>query len=346
MKSYLLLGAFLCSHAHAAGEGFANFVRQTQQGTGVVWSMPVTPTGSSASQLLLEEGGSLFQLWTIEQATAKEYLLDQKLVGAYLPKADVVITTVDPTRDPETGALRTRADKPFTVKATVSGLLSGINLPVAATQVLFEQHLASFSGTTTSITPAQATSGTPKNSSYIAANGVTTLDFGATALPAVNGAAAKAKGQEHFVVHALSDGSFSQTQIASGYVQVWPAATGSIEGIANGDRVRLKAPTLTIIRNDVYPSSYTYLQVYEGTPKLGTKGIPLSDKAPLVWTSSVSKSDVVTVSDYDKYLPKDGIYTLELVTETPFDSVRLDYVTFSVDRTLDVRAQITGLDGE
>ena len=115
MKTHLLLGMLLSSHVLAAGEGFTNFIRQTQQGTGVVWNMPVSSAGSSASQLLLEEGGSLFQLWTIEQTTAKEYLLDQKVVGAYLPKADIVITTVDPNRDPVSGAPRTRADKPFTI---------------------------------------------------------------------------------------------------------------------------------------------------------------------------------------------------------------------------------------
>ena len=92
MKSrLLLLAAILCtpSAATAAGEGYANFLRQTQQNTGVVWSVPVDAEGASASPGLLEENGALFQLWTIEQETAKEYLLDQKLVGTYLPKASV-----------------------------------------------------------------------------------------------------------------------------------------------------------------------------------------------------------------------------------------------------------------
>lgn len=346
MKLHLLLGALLCSHVYAAGEGFTNFVRQTQQGTGVVWNMPVTPEGSSASQLLLEEGGSLFQLWTIEQTTVKEYLLDQKLVGAYLPKADIVITSVDPTKDPVSGAPRTRADKGFTVKTTVSGLVTaGTNLPTAATKVLFEQHLANFTGATTSITPAQATSGTPKSSAYLTSNNATTLNFGATSLAAVNGDPAKAKGQEHFVVHALSDGSYSQTQIASKYIQIWPAATGSITGIANGAKIRSKAPALTVQMNDLYPSSSTYLQIYEGTEKLGTKGTKLTDKGMTVLDGSVSVTKPpLTIDNYDSYFTKDGTYTMELVTETPFDAVRLTWVTFTVDRTLEIRGQVTSLE--
>src|SRR5690606_16529057 len=112
--------------------GYVNFIRQTQQDTGVVWSMPVVPKGESASPLTLESKGALFQLWTIEQSAAKDYLLDQKLVGAYLPSASLRITTGDPySRVP-----RTRADQPFTVTYDVAGLLAGAGIPEAATKVL------------------------------------------------------------------------------------------------------------------------------------------------------------------------------------------------------------------
>lgn len=347
MKAQLLLGALLCSQAFAVGEGFTNFVRQTQQTTGVVWNMPVSPEGSSPSTLLLEQGGSLFQLWTIEQATVKDYLLDQKVVGTYLPKADIVITTVDANRDPVTGVPRTRADKPFTIKTTVSGLLSGVNLPVAATKVLWEQHLASFTGTTTSITPAQATAGTPKTSTYLTANGLTTVNSGATSLPAVNGIASKAKGQEHFVVHALSDGALSQTQIASAYVQVWPTSSGEITGIDDAQKIRSKAPKLIIKARDLYPESRTYLQIYEGTQALGTDGTLMSRELdyPNTQNTSVSPQDF-TIEDYDEYFKKDGTYTIELITETSFDSTRLDWVTFVIDRNLEIRAQLTGIDAQ
>ena len=333
MKTHLLLGALLCSHVHAAGEGYVNFVRQTQQGSGVVWSMPVTPEGSAASQGLLEEGGALFQLWTVEQTTAKEYLLDQKLVGAYMPSATVKIVT----QDPYTLVPRTRADKPFTVTVSV--------LPTAATKVLLEQDLAYYTATKKSFTLAEATAGTPASSAYIAKNGDTVLSYAATSLKATD--PTQAAGEEYFVVHALSDGSFSQTQIASNHVEVWPVASGSIAGLTSGMRIRSKAPTITLTRTNLYPTSNTYLQVYPGGQVLGTKGTIINNKGFYVLTgdrNSNMSPGPETVSDYDSLFPADGTYTMELLTQTPFGTDRLAYVTFTVDRELEVRAQLGGLD--
>ncbi|RYD46930.1 MAG: hypothetical protein EOP83_28840, partial [Verrucomicrobiaceae bacterium] len=96
MKTLLLSSLLLCSQAFAAGEGYTNFIRQTQQDTGVVWNMPITAKGQAASLGVMEGKGSVFQLWTIETASAKDYLLDQKLVGAYLPVASISVKTLDP----------------------------------------------------------------------------------------------------------------------------------------------------------------------------------------------------------------------------------------------------------
>ena len=341
MKTFLLLGALLCSHVHAAGEGYVNFVRQTQQSTGVVWSMSVTPEGTAASQGLLETGGSLFQLWTIKQDTATEYLLDQKLVGAYMPSATVTIQTLDPYSLRK----RTRADKPFTVTVTVAGLLSGTNIPDAAQRVLFEHHIKNYTANVTSFTPAQATSGTPKTSLSLYANGPTITNLPGTSLVATGSDPRKVSGEEHFVVHALADGSFTQSQIASANVQVWPVATGEISGIKTGDRIRSKAPQLTVAMNDLYPSSGTYVQVYKGPvgPAVDPVRLVGGEK---VLDGNISVSDVLTVADYDSALPEDGTYTIELLTETPFGTERLDYVTFTVDRKLTVNGLLGGLETE
>jgi hypothetical protein len=336
MKTYLLLGALLCSHVHAAGEGYVNFVRQTQQSTGVVWSMTVTPEGTAASQGLLESGGSLFQLWTIKQDTGAEYLLDQKLVGAYMPSASITIQTLDPyTLRP-----RTRADKPFTVTVNVAGLVSGTNIQDAAKRVLLEQHVKNYSGNVTSFTPAQATSGTPRASASIYTNGATVLNFAASSLTAAD--PTTVGGEEHFVVHALADGAFTQSQIASANVQVWPVASASIAGLKDGDRVRSKAPQLTVVMNDLYPRSSTYLQAYKGT--VGTTVDPiLIAGVGKELDQSTSLSDTHTVSDYDYVFPEDGQYTIELLTETPFGTERLDHVTFTVDRELKINGLLGGI---
>lgn len=337
MKTYLLLGTLLCSHAHAAGEGFVNFIRQQQKTTGVVWSMPVVPVGNGPSQLPLEQDGALFQLWTIEQATVKDYLLDQKLVGAYLPSAAISIRTLDPYST----VPRTRADQPFTVTYNVSGLLSGTGLPEASTRVLLEHHLANYKGEQKSIPAAQAISGSPFTSGYLAANGTTSQSFTVTNLKAAD--PTLATGEEHFVIHALGDDSAQQTQLATAYVQVWPVASGAIQGIAQGERVRFHAPALTVTLNDLYPRSNTWVQVYKGEPKLNTAGTQVTGSV-LVLDQDRSDSRVLTVSDYDTALTDDGTYTMELLTETPFGIDRLHYLTFVVDRKLEIRAQLGGFD--
>jgi hypothetical protein len=137
MKLIPLLLAISAINASAQISSYKNLVRQIQQGTGVRWDMPVAIVGTAPSALVIDDKGSLFQLWTIEQSTAKSYLLDQKLVGPYLPKADIKITTLDPY------ALvhRTRVDKPFSVEIKVDNFTGRRRYQDAATKVLLEQHI-------------------------------------------------------------------------------------------------------------------------------------------------------------------------------------------------------------
>lgn len=335
--STLLFGLLLSTPAFGEEEPFVNFIRQTQQDTGVVWSMPVTSSGSAASPLVLEGKGSAFQLWTIEQATTTEYLLDQKLVGAFLPVATVSVTT----QDPYTKVARTRADQPFTVTYQVSGLLAGAGAPEAATRVLMEHHGVNYAADQKSIPLTSALSGKPLESAYISTNGTATLNFAVTSLTAKD--PTQATGEEHFVIHALGDGTLSQTQIASACVQVWPVASGVISGVTDGQRIRYNAPPLTLSLKDLYPSSYTWLQAYPGQPKLNSEGVKL-EGSQLVLDQDTSHSDILSVSGYDEAFPEDGTYTIELLTETPFGIDRLHYLTVEVDRTLQVRAHMGGLD--
>ncbi len=311
---------------------YVNFVRQNQQRTGVVWDMPVAAQGSAASALLLEKGGSLFQLWTINQTEAKDYLLDQKLVGAYLPKATVTITTADPyTVHP-----RTRIGQPFTVEIQVDDLLSGTGLPEASTKVLLQRHVASFPAGSTELNQATVTSGTPTASSYISQNGKNVVRFNTSSLTASD--PTKASGEEHFVVHALSDGSFAQSQISSAKVKIWPIASGQILGIKNGDAIRYQIPTVQVNMYDLYPSSDTYLMLYEGTSVNGTAGRVVET---LVWNSDKPWNGPSIMSDkLSTMITKDGTYTLALISKTIFGTELLDNkpITFTVDRSMEVNA--------
>lgn len=330
MKS-LVPWLLVCAlHSTAWSGEFVNFIRQQQQGNGVVWDMPVAATGSSIAALNLESDGALFQLWSVEQGSAKDYLLDQKLVGAYLPAADVKVTTLDPySRRP-----RTRVDQPFTVEINVSGLLPGNDFPIAASNVLLERHLGSYQNGTFSLDPAKTVSGAPFSNAYISLNGKTVLRFEASALTAAD--PTKATGEEHFVIHSLADGTVTQTQIASGSVQVWPVASGAIKGIANGDKIRFQIPPVELLLNDLYPRSDTYLMLFEGTSVNGTEGT-IVKAYPL--DRETSESTVIAVPELDSKITKDGTHTLALVSDTIYGRELLcEPVTFSVSRTLRINA--------
>ena len=331
MKFLGLLLAISSVNSFAQTTTYKNIVRQTQQDTGVVWDMQSVPaSGSASSALLLGNGGSLFQLWTINQTTVKDHLLDQKLVGAYLPKADVRITT----RDPYTAVTRTRIDQPFTVEIEVSNLLTGTGIPIAASKVLLEQHIQKYAAAQTSLDPTVVAASTPLSSAYITENGKTTLKFAASSLTAPD--PTKASGEEHFIVHALADGTITQTQIASAKVQVWPLASGSITGIARGGEYRHQIPTIQLDLIDLYPRSDTYFVLYEGSQVNGSPGT-LVKSYP--WDSTTSRTTLLTSDELNTLVTKDGTYTVALMSTTVFDTRLLcDPVTFTIKRTMTVNA--------
>ncbi len=329
MKSASLLLALSTASAFCQSSDFVNFIRQTQQGTGVVWDMPAA-TGAAASAPALVSRGALFQLWSIQQGQTREYLLDQKLVGSHLPAADIRVITLDPN-----GTVpRTRMDQPFTVEINVDGLLSGSGLPMAATHVLLEQHVASYPADRSSLDPTAVLSNTPLHKGYLAANGRTVLKFPASSLKAAD--PTKALGEEHFVVHALSDGSITQTQIASCKLQVWPVASGEINGIANGDIIHSRTPQIALVLADLYPRSDTSFMLYEGSSIYGITGTLLKAYAN---TSETTNSSVITTHELDSKLTKDGTYTVALMSTTVFGAELLcPPVTFQVKRPLQLNA--------
>ena len=331
MKLLGFLLALSSANSIAQTATYKNIVRQTQQGTGVVWDMQdVATNGSAPSALLLESGGSLFQLWCINQTAVKDHLLDQKLVGAYLPKADVKITT----RDPHAAVARTRIDQPFTVEIQVSDLLTGTGIPAAASKVLLEQHVQTYAAGQTAIDPTVVAANTPHSSAYITENGKTTLKFAASSLTAPN--PTKASGEEHFIVHALADGTVTQSQIASAKVQVWPLASGSITGISPGEQCRFLIPTIQLDLTDLYPRSDTYFVLYEGTDINGASGTLIKSYP---WDSNTSRSTQLTSDELNSIITKDGTYTVALMSTTIFDTRLLcDPVSFTVKRSMTVNA--------
>lgn len=336
MKSIIPL-ILLSALPAVAGKENVHFIRQHQQESDIIWDMQVPLKGESPSALALESGGSLFQLWAIIKSPPRDLLLDQKLVNAYMPNAQMQVITLDPHGK----VPRTRVDQPFRVEIEVGNLLTGVDLPLAASSVLLERHVASYSEESV-LDPVEVMSGTPISNGYLSANGQHVFSFNASALTAPD--PTKAKGEEHFVIHSIADETVEQSQIASAMVEVWPVASGEIKGIANGDKLRFEPPQVELLLHDLYPRSDTYLVLFKGTQITGTDGI-IVKAFPM--DRETSSSHVLQIDELESKLTDDGDYTLVLLSDTVYGRELLcDPVTFSIRRTIKVNAmQVSFSDG-
>jgi hypothetical protein len=328
-----LLGG-TASTLSAQVQDYNTFIRQTQQTTKVVWDMPVsTLEGNSLAPMSLEGGGALFQLYALKKTGSPSYLLAQQLVGAYLPKATVKILT----EDPYPKEVCTRADRPFTAQITVEGLLSGPDVPEAATKVLLQRYAVSYPSTGT-LTMSQIVAKAPLSTSYLVSNGVSKTPYPATAiLPDFT----KAYGEEHFIIHALADGNVSQTEISAGYVRIFPMATGKILGITEGQKIGATVPSLTLPLVNLYPRSTTWVQIYPGPYVKNKEGVVVD--VPLTREGNDPYTDTRTISNWDSVIKEDGIYTLELLTKTAFDTQSLHRVTFELKRSIRIRSTLVDI---
>ena len=153
----------------------------------------------------------------------------------------------------------------------------------------------------------------------------------------------KLRGEERFSIFSLADYQAPASQLASQYIQIWPVADGVISGISTNQSIKNAMPAVTLAYNDLYPSSTTYAQVYKGSPVLGTAGTVVPGSA-LVINDSVPTSRVLSLSTYDSVLTSDGQWTMEILTVTPFGTDRLAYITFYLDRTIQMNTTVTTIE--
>ena len=352
MKSTgILLASLLATITWAQAQtngGYTNFIRQKQLPSGVEWDMTsIAATGESQSGLAINPGGAQFELWSVNTVTTAQYLLDSRYVGSYVPIGGVVIRS----EDPYDIVPRTRADRPFYVDVTVSGLLSGATDPEASKKVNFLRHVQSYGAAGTGMNLDRSLA-TMLTQSYIEANTPintpSTLTFAINAVPGAD--RSKVRGEERFSIFSLPDNrvnsetgqtySAPASQLGSQFIQIWPVADGAIAGITANQRIRFRVPPITITLNDLYPDSHTYAQVYKGTPQLGTTG-KIVPGSSIVINDTVPQSRILAVSDYDECFESDGQWTMEIVTKTPFGLDRLSYVTFHLDRILQMNGSVT-----
>jgi len=347
MKPTFYLSAILATVgvSHAAGS-YINQILETDVAKGTHMNpttSAVADYGTKDADIAVPETGVTYELITmLTTAPYTEYPLDSKTVGAYFPAATLSVST----EDPYTVIPRTRADRPITVSVTVSGLLSGATDPDASKSVNFLHHVQSYGagGTGIGINRDNATLLTTES---ITGNGDKTFTYSVTSIPSTD--LSKTRGEERFSVYSLeyvaatSGASAPASLLSSKYVQIWPVAEGSISGITSGQKVLFALPQVTLTYKDLYPSSTTYAQVYKGAANLGTTGVVVPGSAK-TYAETVPQDATLTLTNWDSVFVADGTWTLEVVTVTPFGTERLDYVTFDLDRTIEVNSNITTSD--
>ena len=176
MKLTHLISAGLL--AAAGNTAFAlDFVRQTQVIDGnsvvtdqIVTSMEGQKVAGTVTSAAMTSDLSIFQLWasyTDTNSMMSMLKLDEKSIGTFLPK--VSITTV--SEDPHVPT-RTRADRPYSMTVSVSGMLSGASVPDYSQRIQFGRGFKEYSPVT--FAPTGVTGVYPDSTVYFA-NGTYTI---------------------------------------------------------------------------------------------------------------------------------------------------------------------------
>lgn len=334
MKTFLTL-AWIASIAASHAQGF---IRQIQviNNQPLIYDIPVGNDNGTVQSRPLTAESSVFQLYTNVPGpnnTQTLTKLDEKTVGTFLPTAGVQILTEDPYFPP-----RTRADKPYSVRLSISGLRPGSpDVPEYAKTVHTARSYKVYDSTTFQPT---SVGGNYADTFSFRQNGTYVESSILQRLPGDNPGAVT--GEETFVVSLHPDAG-PYTELAKATVQVWPVAVGAIAGIEEGKRY-FAVPTdgRFSVRN-IYPKSVTYAQVYKGPHVLGTTGTPLPSTV-VSYDTYLPQTAVLTLTDLPSVVDGDGTYTVEVLTITPFNNGApelLTHVSFVLKRTLKVNSMIT-----
>ncbi len=335
--SCLLFGLFLLP-AISQAQGYTFFIRQVQMPDQLQWDLSVSQQGSQQSALAINPNGARFELWAIKSSPLTSYLVDTTYVNSYVPVASVAITS----EDPYSVIARTRADRPFQVSITVNGLSTDPAAPAAAQSVKLLRHNQSYPGTSDGSTINRSLA-TIYSQGSLNSNGTHVLSYTQTVLPPPSGDYTKIKGEERFSVFSLADYQAPESQLASKFIQIWPISSCALSGMADGAIIKAAAPKVTATLTDLYPDSVTYAQVYKGSPVLGTQGT-IVPGASIIVNGTVPRTDQFHVWNWDSVIPTDGIWTLEVLTQTPFGIDRLSYISFNVERAIKVNGSVTSAD--
>lgn len=260
------------------------------------------------------------------QSDQNLYKLDETTLGSAFPSTKLTIQSEDPHSPP-----RTRADKPFTVSLQIKSLAH------PASMVSIHHQGNQYNPSTHSPKTLDAdqdfgwwTISKPRNQ-----QGSFYPSLPAPDLTQVEGTETFTVYSHHSDPATKPSGSASAIPLGSASIQIWPVATATINGITTDSTIsqaQLKQP-VNISCQDLYPDSVTYVQIYRGDAKLGTKGTVLPQSV-IRFDTSVPQDQLIPLGEWRDTLV-DGKYTIEVLTITPFNQgkpERLAHTTFVIDR--------------
>jgi len=353
-KNYLM-GLVSLIAAQAAWAQSGDLIQQVNYdalGTAYVYHVYVngpgangTASGSAVSPVAVMEGGALYQLYAAgSDSDTALHLIDEQMVGAYTPVSTITIESIDPY--PIT---RTRADQPFTVTVQAAGLLpDDPTAPDGAKKLLVESVGVYYDLEDNRVPIGEDEEEDILGDFYVIGNGEVSRS-GTTAMS--SDVANKQRGEERFNAYALPDSNLGWLKIQSKKIQVWPVAEAGITGIVHGDSFQGDLPNVTVEFTDLYPSSHTYVHVYEGEQRVGASNPRRLESSEVRANTLVPQNAKVALTDWEDDLLRNGetvlptgFYTLEVVTVTPFNNGEpeaLTWVTFFVDRTIQINGNVT-----
>lgn len=334
----ITLGIFLAITSFAmADDSYINKIVQITENPddpnnpAISYLNPIAATGSSAAPEEVPTS-SVFQLWTVHGTTGAEYMLDEKTVSTYHPQAEVSITSLDPYE----AIPRTRVDQPFNVTYTVAGIVTDDpSVQEAAKSVIFDHRVYAY---------AAGEDEAPENAPYdthdhdpITENGEHTLTGLVTQISGSD--LTSVRGEELFSIYANPDfGVVGASLLASERVQIWPVASGTITGVDPNKRYAL-VPTIRVRTTDLYPASDTFLRYYMTSDPTNPRTSGVIGNRRLSTTVPVTKN--WKIRRLDRRIKVDGVYTLELLHTTVFNTIRLgDPIQLTVDRTIELNGGV------
>jgi hypothetical protein len=271
-----------------------------------------------------------------EDAPPLPKLLDEKTVGAHLPEATVILRSEDNYQP-----VRTRADRPYSFSLAIRKLADPSDPRGGVSSADMDRSFKVYHPELHTPFPNGSGQGTYGEGYRFTLNGDFTDTNVYQQLPFER--PTKAIGEETFTVRVPLGSTGQKAAIASAKIQVWPICEGVVENLEEGKRYMDLPSDARVTLKDLYPDSVTYAQIYHGAPQLGRIGTVIGSSV-VSFNTYAPQNAVVPLTLLPTDLGEDGTYTIEVLTVTPFNDrtpERVAYVSFEIDRTIQVRSTIS-----